>query len=158
MDSSRHIWCRCLCRGIWPVCSCIRMDVCYLGRSRVIFQKRFDGTIMSVLCSFGHLFDNSSVFFQHSLRPSLNHCLTTDLLKESCPLIALGRSYSLLDSPFAAFFASSLLLSFSFISTCPSTHRNIGGACPQWMNALSATLWMESTRYNPGVLLVSNVA
>ena len=143
---------------MWPVRSWVSSVTCQRGRWDVMRLKFCDGAVGSILLIFGHLGDASKLFFQRFFKSSLNACRTADLLEGSRPLIALGSLSTSLVIPRAALFASSSLLSFPLMSTCPGTHLIFGHVLPFASKSSWVILCISSTRYKPGELAVSSVA
>src|SRR5882724_13402219 len=109
--------------GMWPILSCTSMAACSRGSRSVSLQNLGDDVDGLMPCRRGYLGDFVNWVAVSPLTFHAWVCLTVDLLVLNCPLHVRGSWLSGLESPLAAFFASSSALSFSLIPSCPGVHH-----------------------------------
>src|SRR5882724_13528460 len=109
--------------GMRPVLSCMSMAACSWGSRSVSLRNLGDGVDGSMPCRHGYLGDFMNWVAVSPLTFHAWVCLAADLLVLNCPLHARGSWSSGLESPLAAFFASSSTLSFYLIPLCPGVHH-----------------------------------
>ena len=119
--SNLRMWKRCRFKAMWPVLNWNNMDDCLWSRPEIRWMYVLEGTELSIDFSS---FSLGEAFQQHS------HCFLilllwlyqrAEMLSGKNFLRDFGRNLVLLESPWAAFFASSSAFVLGAKPTCPAT-------------------------------------